>query len=527
MEKIRAFLAWLKKYHFWVLCGLILFLSLLSWFLATGDEETRFAARKGQIESKFGLASAIVNNREHPSAKYIEQIRDIERGPLTEQVDKASKHLYDEQRDANPLPKLFSTDENAQKEFKEAFERIWGPMEEIAKLPPDRQLADLYRSRYRNHIEEHFPELFELIERRTAEGGDEPARGKSVLAPGLDNKGGSESTKKMVGVVDWRDADQKIKSLVERLPNNPTTLDIMMAQEDLWVYETLLKVVRYTNNVGPDRTQYRKPPSHKMARIKEILAMDIGKDAVRNWAGSEKALFSLPSGGGSPGGEGHAPPPAAKSDHDGNPTARGLSLADRYVDDKGRPLSDSAPQPYGEFRMIPIDLKVVIEQREIPRLLAECANSAMRIDVRNVRILVQRPPAVDLTATNATGEGKTSRDAAGNQGDFVYREESADPGYQPVPVEVQGIIYIYNPPRGQNPGETAGGNGGPAVPAASPPAAGPATTPTTAKPLEPASPMPPRGGPMAPPAPGTGPAPAAAGGLANPPITTPVRGGRP
>ena len=45
----------------------------------------------------------------------------------------------------------------------------------------------------------------------------------------------------------------------------------------------------------------------------------------------------------------------------------------------------------------------------------------------------------------------------GRQGEFVYSEESADAVYQPVPVEVQGIIYIYNPPRVQNPGETAGG----------------------------------------------------------------------
>ncbi len=41
--------------------------------------------------------------------------------------------------------------------------------------------------------------------------------------------------------------------------------------------------------------------------------------------------------------------------------------------------------------MMPINLKVVIEQKDIPRLLAECANSAMRIDVRGVRILVQQP----------------------------------------------------------------------------------------------------------------------------------------
>ena len=42
MEKFRAFLEVLKKYHFWVLCGLIVLLSFGSWFLATSDEEKQY-----------------------------------------------------------------------------------------------------------------------------------------------------------------------------------------------------------------------------------------------------------------------------------------------------------------------------------------------------------------------------------------------------------------------------------------------------------------------------------------------------
>ena len=171
----------------------------------------------------------------------------------------------------------------------------------------------------------------------------------------------------------------------------------------------------------------------------------------------------------------------------------------RYVDDKGKPLADPTQQPYGEFRMMPINLKVVIEQREIPRLLAECANSAMRIDVRRVRILVEEPPAVDLTAPEAaqpaanqaqrrptmsrpvhghalggTGHGNIQDDSGAGKGESAYEEESADPVYPPVPVEVQGIIYIYNPPKVQTSGETAGDNGGQT----------PQVTPTSPKPAE-------------------------------------------
>src|SRR5271169_3911637 len=131
MEQFRAFLEVLKKYHFWVLCGLILFLSFASWFLATRDKEKQFGTRKSKIESQFSLAKSISNNREHPSAKYVQEIRDRESGPLNSEVSKASDLLYYEQVESNPLPKVFSK-EGDQKDFEAAFEKIWAPMEEIA-----------------------------------------------------------------------------------------------------------------------------------------------------------------------------------------------------------------------------------------------------------------------------------------------------------------------------------------------------------------------------------------------------------
>ena len=240
-----------------------------------------------------------------------------------------------------------------------------------------------------------------------------------------------------------------------------------------------------------------------MARIKQILAMDIGKDAVDSWSKCEKALFTLPGEAGG----GRAATPAADRRAAAMPpcrpaacgrpaTSSGVSpLAGRYVDDKGKPLADPTQQPYGEFRMMPINLKVVIEQKEIPRLLAECANSAMRIDVRRVRILVEEPPPVDLprrmrlqaapprpkqprlrqlrrqpplrpdrprrgrrliawrirrswVPDGGGNPGAMESEASGRGASSPTSEESADPVYPPVPVEVQGIIYIYNPPPG-------------------------------------------------------------------------------
>ncbi len=305
MEQFRAFLEVLKKYHFWVLCGLILLLSFGSWFWAASSEDKLFGTRKGQLESKLGVLKQISGNLEHPSEEYINKILNVTGGSLADQVAGASSRLYDEQHHANPLPKLYPDNETQQKDFEKAFEAIWGPMEEIEKLPPG-QLDHVYREAYSNHIAAHFPKLFDLIERRTevANGDDPAAADPRHQRPGAirprDGVGANlaGAARKLTGIVDWVDADEKIKKFLERFSGGiPSTLDIMLAQEDLWVYETLLKVVRNTNDVNPDPkhdpTKYQKPSSHKAAAIKQILAMDIGKDAVESWRKSENPIFTL------------------------------------------------------------------------------------------------------------------------------------------------------------------------------------------------------------------------------------------
>ena len=169
-----------------------------------------------------------------------------------------------------------------------------------------------------------------------------------------------------------------------------------MAQEEFWIYETLLKVVRNTNDMGsdpnhdaelqetaqPQRGPHQTDPGHghRQRRRREL-----GQVARR------PSSLCRAETGGNPADAGHRPTPQAVAVPTSSGDTGGSPLAGRYVDDSGKPLADPAQQPYGEFRMMPIDLKVVIEQKEIPRLLAECANSAMRIDVRRVRVLVQTP----------------------------------------------------------------------------------------------------------------------------------------
>ena len=97
------------------------------------------------------------------------------------------------------------------------------------------------------------------------------------------------------------------------------------------------------------------------------------------------------------------PPDAAGYSRDGHAqecldaaTTAGVSpLAGRYVDNAGKPLDDPTQQPNQEFRMMPIDMRLIIEQKDIPKLLTECARFEHADDVRAVRILSEKPGPFD------------------------------------------------------------------------------------------------------------------------------------
>ena len=70
-------------------------------------------------------------------------------------------------------------------------------------------------------------------------------------------------------------------------------------------------------------------------------------------------------------------------------------FANRYVDDKGAALPYDPEYPHAkhpiiEFKMMPIFMSFVMDQRRLPTLLVECANSSMPIEVRGVRVLRRR-----------------------------------------------------------------------------------------------------------------------------------------
>lgn len=263
----------------------------------------------------------------------------------------------------------------------------------------------------------------------------------------------------------------------------------------------------------------------------------------------------------------------------------GRSQFGRYVDATGNPLPPSATQPFAEFKMMPVRMRLTVDQRKLDKLLVNCANSDMPIKI--VRVLI-RPGQGTQTGgmmdgmspmstmgseygseggTYGMGEGYTPESSGAEYGPAAYGSGGSSPagpgmtqgqtGSNDVPVLIEGVIYIFNPPdfsmlgkeggrelvsgqslappetaAAETPGEqptgeaadavqppaaqptsTAPGTAapGPAVPPTAPPAEAPATAPppepaTAAPGTSPAAPAPATGAPAVPP---TGTAPGA------------------
>ncbi|MGQ9914034.1 MAG: hypothetical protein ACUVQQ_06775 [Thermogutta sp.] len=231
----------------------------------------------------------------------------------------------------------------------------------------------------------------------------------------------------------------------------------------------------------------------------------------------------------------------------------GRSQFGRYVDAEGNPLPPGSTQPFAEFKMMPVRMRLSVDQRRLDKLLVNCANSDMPIKI--VRVLIRpgqgtqtggmmggmSPMGTSMMGADYGGEGASYGMGEGYGAEYGgggYGGGSGSGGASPmgagttqgqtgthdVPVMIEGVIYIFNPPdismlgkeggrelaSGQSlaPPETAPVSTGAEQPAEASGAAVPTGTAT------------PAGAAPGVPAPQT-PAPAAAPGSALPPVGAP------
>src|SRR5690606_11610597 len=102
---------------------------------------------------------------------------------------------------------------------------------------------------------------------------------------------------------------------------NPTDEWVWTTQEDLWIYENLLNIIKITNEgaLGPHN-----------AVISSIINMDVGQKAASGAAGTEKRITSVSE---------NADAGEEESSSSGSGGGGGL-MSNRYVDEVGVPIGD-------------------------------------------------------------------------------------------------------------------------------------------------------------------------------------------
>lgn len=556
MDKLKEQLAVVKEHSFWILCGGILLFSLVSWYKSTSDLQAEQKKYKGEIEAAVSTLNAVRQTPDHPNESTNKGM-DAVTLSFGEDVYQAWARLAENQERVLVWGGIFGTDKKFQEEVR--------PLRPIETKVDDKEIITTdSRNLYRDYIFTQLPRLAEIVlakwqvDVRDIDRGDGgmpsggagglPGSGSGSSTPGGTTGGGGMAGMPGGGgakaaedddpsvVVIWNPSNQKeIVQTHFNLATSqsiPSTLEVLYAQEDLWVFENLMNIIRATNEGAVRKHE---------ANIKYIDYVRIGKSAgdvtgqitlLGNNNASSSGVGGMPgmpggaaggmpgmpagaAGGmpGMPGGtgggttSGGAPSPGGTSGPPGTGGAGTMpgmpgggggggarssaALASgRYVDLNYKSIVDinvlrNAMKGTGTkedmllavSKRMPVRMQFKMDQRKLTTLLAECGNSKLPVEVRQVRIKNSLGGSESSSGVGGGMPGSSSSGSAGGMpmpggmsgGPGAVGGSGSIPGFSggggsgqgnakpasiassktdpnEITVEIYGIVYIYNPP---------------------------------------------------------------------------------
>lgn len=469
-EQIRPYVAALAKYHFWIL-GLLVPLVLVPLLAqGTGQLDTLISGQQSQIKGQIDALNAITSRPDHPNESWSAEIEkrtaEIHADTLAEW-----KTLWDEQAPLRVWPKQLGDDFITQ----------------IGRLKPGGSLTAQYLRRYRDTAGALVRELPRRMGAADLTEGDAVGRAGGGFAegappgfgggvpPGFGGEFGGRPgptgprpTTPSGEVVEWAAEDQRrlLASFTWEKP--PTTTQVLLAQEELWVYGLLCDVIKQVNAGATE------PFNAPIMFVRELA---VGYPAAEDQPGGQGGgRIVLPTAAGQPGGEmgmeGMPPPDmgmpgAGAAGRPAHPRFGGMAGAGGggpfgggefggeaapdpaaavspddqlrewiYVDFNGKPLTaaELATSPDAKLvHLVPFALRAVVDQRKVDALLATLATNAVPIDVRQVRI---NPGAGAGGPGSGPGPGL---DGAGGMAGGGTRPND-------VILEIRGTVTMATPP---------------------------------------------------------------------------------
>ncbi|MCA9262464.1 MAG: hypothetical protein KDA60_01400 [Planctomycetales bacterium] len=457
MDKLRDFMRAFKRVHFWVVCGLITLVGVAFWYMASSSLKKQREQAAGQINQKYTEITSLTSQSPHPNASTEERMAAVTED-LALKIQAAWKEKEAQQENIYTWPQISDS-------FLAKVQSLH-PIEKTTSFPLTPQqdvLTANDRERYRKHVDGQLQSLAAEINAKWT------IRSDQGMAPVPEP---TEASMEADPIVNWTEGSQK--EILEhhfRWPRNkgvgqlssdevPQTLDVLYAQEDLWILTALMNIIKATNEGAT--TQHN-------ARIRAIRSIKIGQEAVPDDTVLAEATSTQPVTSGDDDGDddddgGVVNDGSVSNEGDGGSTnvANQTALDDpadgRYVDDRFQPLPSAKLRevmqadrltPEDAYlavaKRVPIRMKLTMDQRHIQRLLIECANSRPTVEVRQFEMETlggaQKPQMTG--GGGRPGFGRPSSRAPSP--DTAKKETTSLAFPYDVTVEVYGIVYFYNP----------------------------------------------------------------------------------
>jgi len=476
-DNIRPTVDAVVKHHFWILLGFLPLVVLPMVFLARGKLAAEIDSARGQIETRLAAVRSVAGIQPHPNDEW------------SISIDKATKRVKAETFDE--WEKLWKS---------QAPLRVWpeslGPdfLQRIAALKPGGKLPRPLLERYQNGVRaivRTLPKRMgadEMMLEGAAGGSGQPlglpaGLPQGPLEPGM-LRGRPGAPEKPMALVQWNPADQARLYSTFNWEKPPSTTQMLLAQEELWVYGVLADAIARVNKASTGAYNAAIPFVEQLAvgypaaednpgaaaggRIlvpaAAAQANPMGEfappDASLMEGGDAAAVVRPPhtrfTGGGAwgmgAGGMMASPMPDPSLGGEAAPDAT-ASPDDMlrnwiYVDFTGKPLmaADLSTSPDAQLvHLVPFVIRAVVDERKLDALLVDLASAPVPIDVRQVRV----NPGAAGAGFGGSGMGMPPM---GSRGDFdglgLPGGAGAQPGSRPndVTVEMRGTVALATLP---------------------------------------------------------------------------------
>jgi hypothetical protein len=412
VESSRPVVEAFAKYHFWLLMVIVPLVLLPLLFMARGELVTKIQAQRGAIDGHIKAMKDVREITQHPNESWTSDI-DASTMRVKRETFAEWRRFWASQQPLRVWPAALGSD----------F------VEKVETLEPDGKLSRKLLERYQNNARMLVRDLPKRmgVEDAIAEAVD-PGQPQSAprADPGRPRLGpGEVRVEESPYTLTWNADNQNRIAASFKWDKVPSTAQVLLGQEELWVYGLLCDAVARVNKsaTGPHNAAIAvvdelsvgypaaedNPGGQAGGRITRVAAQagsdgmapppgmtpPGAPDGVAGLGRPPHPRFTGAARGGPPGGPAA---PAAPEGEGGAPSDPDAALRNWiYVDFSGKPLDAAALAAAADCQMVhlmPFVLRVVIDQRQIDSLLVDLATSQVPIDVRQLRINAGGPRSV-------------------------------------------------------------------------------------------------------------------------------------